>query len=172
MKNLKTVFALLIFVLYGCSASADGSKKIVDNSPADIFGTWEIYRYIEVGGHGPDTTVLLKKSMGTKVEFGKNYLRCSNDSLVAKKGLYEHVGYKWKIRNYNFRNGYLYKDGYDEGTLDFYTETGDEAFETKTVGCNITIDAKNNWADFFELTKKGELAIYGDGYFVFLKRVK
>lgn len=168
MKVIIRYFLFLMFLFCGCSTAVGDTKIQDEKAPYNIFGIWEIYRYAECGGHMPATTALVKKSIGEKVEFGKNYINCFGNSRIADKGIYKNVKYFWKIRKYNFKNGYIYDDGYDKGTLAAFDIDG--AFEDKTI--MVSVETENIGKRALEVTQKGELAIYGDGYFLFLKKTK
>jgi hypothetical protein len=174
------ILLLLFFILFGCIWSISNSettdckgykevhgKKFYLKGFIDIYGTWIIYRSEDVGKHSPHSVALAKKSVGQIVEIGKDTIQCSDDSLVASKGLHQNVQYCWKSRNYSFRQG-VQEDAYDLETLNHYGLK--DALQMRTLNVIASFEKGKKLA--FEITKKEELAVYVDGYFVFLKKKK
>lgn len=142
-------------------------KKFYLKGFIDIYGTWIIYRCEDVGKHSPINVSLANKSVGQTVEIGKDVIQCSDDSLMASRGLHQNVQYCWKPRNYSFRQG-IQEDAYDAGTLNYYGLK--DAIEMRTL--NVVASFGKGQKISFEVTKKGELAVFTDGYFIFLKKTK
>ena len=124
--------------------------------PSFIKGTWEIARYVEIGGHAYEKPDLAQAEIGKqitldkfKVEYDQNFLFFGDTC--------ENVVYK--TTKHPFRYG-------DKGTLWFYDlpEAQRKRAEDFIVECN----GKDQY--YFEVTKDKQLSIYYDGWFFILKK--
>jgi hypothetical protein len=167
VKGRKPVFSLLLssrlraftvalaLLLTGSSAGAQKSPS--PRVPAFVYGAWEIYDYVEVGGHAGETKERAKNQMGKTLTMGFKSFDHDRDLLWFGSDSCKSVRYKMKVNN---------EDDADKGSLGFYRleQAKSDGDEFIIVSCS-----KQEICEL-ELTKNQELAVYYDGWFFFLRK--
>jgi hypothetical protein len=124
--------------------------------PRKYYGPWKVYRCESVGGSM--STELVKGSIGKKIFI-------NNGSFGTETELFPGLeNVEWIVTETPFTES----EGPPAATIGWY-DTSD-AFLDKTVMIDACVDGQEHL--HLEITAKDELALYWDGFLVFLKRVK
>jgi hypothetical protein len=156
MKEAFTTFLVSMFILV-CPMYA---QKRSPAPPAFIFGTWRIFKFEKVGGHGSEKPELAKEEIGRKVIFERRSFSYDSNFLWFESKPCSHVRYTFEIdRSEEYVVG-------DKTTLDFYGLEGAKEDRTQ----RVVVVCGGHPMYYFELAKGNQLAIYYDGWFFFLEK--
>lgn len=148
-------------LLFGLLCTSHAQKRSAPSLPASIYGTWRIHKLEEVGGHAGETAELARKEIGKKIIFGRK-------SFSYDRGLL-FFGPPCRRVSYTFEVQKLasYQAG-EKGTLEFHglKSAKERQIQNVIVRCN----ARPQF--YFELAEGDELAIYYDGWFFLLEKVR
>lgn len=136
---------------------SSNQKNRKSKLPSFVKGTWEVVRFVEIGGHAYEKPDLAQAEVGKKITFDKFAVKYDKNFLFFEDTC-ENTRYK--IVKRPFEAG-------DKGSLWFYDlpEAQDKRVENFVVGC-IGEDRY-----YFDVTKDKQLSIYFDGWFFFLKKI-
>lgn len=125
--------------------------------PSFAKGTWEIVRYVEIGGHAYEKPDLAQAEVGKKITFDKFTVKYDS-SFLFFEDICENTSYK--IVKRPFEAG-------DKGSLWFYDlpEAQNKRVENFIVSCN------DEDRYYFDVTKDKQPSIYFDGWFFFLEKL-
>jgi hypothetical protein len=155
--SLRACSVALVLLLCGNSAGAQKSPSTP--VPSFIYGTWVIYKYVEVGGHAGETEERAKADIGKILKIGVKSFDHDSNILWLGSEPCKSARYTMKVSS---------ADDADKGSLGFYgleTATGDRD-EFLVVSCS-----KQEICDL-EFAKNQELAVYYDGWFFFFRKTK
>jgi hypothetical protein len=137
------------------------AHKKTEAPPAFVFGIWRIYRFEEVGGHTTEKAELAQKEIGRTVKFGRSAFTYDKNFLWFGQRC-APVRYKFEVHSFGEHNVM------EKGSLEFY---GLEAAK-RNCSQKIIVLCKGRPLYYFELAKGNQLAIYYDGWFFFLEKIK
>ncbi|HEU0174740.1 MAG TPA: hypothetical protein VFV58_10795 [Blastocatellia bacterium] len=129
--------------------------------PAFIFGTWRIFKFEEVGGHGSEKPELAKEEIGRKVRFGRNSYSFDGNFLFFESKPCSQVRYTFEVDRFE---EYVQRE---KGTPYSYGLEGAKENQTQSV----VVSCGGRPMYYFELAKGNQLAIYYDGWFFFLEKM-
>ena len=125
--------------------------------PSFVKGTWEIIRFVEIGGHAYEKPDLAKAEVGKKITFDKFTVKYDSNFLFFEDTC-ENTSYK--IVKRPFEAG-------DKGSLWFYDLP--EAQNKRVENFIVSFNGENRY--YFDVTKDKQLSIYFDGWFFFLEKL-
>jgi hypothetical protein len=154
---LKAFTVALVVLLAGSSGYAQKSRS--PRVPPFVYGTWAIYRHVEVGGHAGQTKERAKAQIGKTLRIGVQSFDHDSGLLWLGREPCKSVRYTMKV----YGEG---EDDTDKGSLGFYglEQAKSDRDEFVVVSCS-----KQEVCDL-ELAKNQELAVYYDGWFFFLRK--
>jgi hypothetical protein len=152
------IFMPLIIVLLSINTFLAAQTKSSTNLPDIVWGTWEIYKYYEVGGHAGEKPEKAKNEFGKIIKFSKGAIDYSKKFLFFDPPC-QKISYSIKVIN----SEEFAPD--EKSTLRYYGLSS--AWENQTK--YIIVECNSAPQYFFEITKDNQLAIYYDGWFFFLK---
>ena len=152
-SNLKAFTVALVLLLAGSSAFPQKTRS--PRVPSFVYGTWTIYRFIEVGGHAPQTKGA-QAQIGKTLKIQVQTFDHDKDLLWSDNAPCKNVNYRMKVN----------ADALDSGVLGFYglEEADKDQF--------VLVSCEKRDLHVFELAKNQELAVYYDGWFFFLRKTK
>lgn len=152
---------LIPLLLLASPGDSSAQKKTVTAFPSVMYGSWRIQRVEEVGGHGRETPDLARGQIGREIHF-------SQSAMVYDKGTL-YFGRECRGLRYTVKRQRLGKqDVGEKGTLDFYGlgPARDGWIQYVVVRCR-------DGAEYaFEMAEDKRLAVYYDGWFFFLEKVR
>jgi hypothetical protein len=85
----------LLLLSFMCATHAQ--RKAASTIPASVYGTWEIYKFEEVAGHGREKRELAQKEIGRKITFGRKAVSYDKDFLFFDPQC-SRVSYTFEVR--------------------------------------------------------------------------
>ena len=146
-------------LLLSLMCATQAQRKAASTIPASVYGTWEIYKFEEVGGHGREKRELAQKEIGRKITFGRKAVSYDKDFLFFDPQC-PRVSYTFEVRVLA-RN-----EVGEKGTLDFHGLNPVKQGQIQ----NVVLRCNGRPQYYFELAEGDQLAIYYDGWFFFLKQ--
>ncbi|HYV12613.1 MAG TPA: hypothetical protein VE980_17060 [Pyrinomonadaceae bacterium] len=156
---MKFKIATNAVLLLSLMCATHAQRKATSTIPASVYGTWEIYKFEEVGGHGRENRELAQKEIGQKITFGRKAVRYDKDFLFFDPQC-PRVSYTFEV-HVLARNEIS-----EKGTLDFYGLNPVKEGQIQ----NVVLRCNGRPQYYFELAAGDQLAIYYDGWFFFLKQ--
>ena len=141
-----------MLLLVGGSGYAQKSRS--PRVPPFVYGTWTIYRYLEVGGHAGQTKERAKAQVGKALKISEQSFDHDSDLLWFGSEPCKNVRYR------------MSDEDFGDGSLGFYglEPARSDRDEFVVVSCS------KRDLYFLELAKNQELAVYYDGWFFFLRK--
>lgn len=143
-------------LLLGLMCATHAQKKAI---PASVYGTWKIHKFVEVGGHAIEKPELAQKEIGREIRFSRKAVSYDKDFLFFDPPC-SRLSYTFDVRVLA-RNEIGVK-----GTLDFYGLNPVKEGQIQ----KVVLRCSGRPQYYFELASGGQLAIYYDGWFFFLKQ--
>jgi hypothetical protein len=154
LSRLNVISCVLLVLLVATSAYPQQSRS--PRLPPYFYGTWTIYRFVEVLGHAGETKERAETQIGKTLKIGLHSFDHDNNIHGLENTPCKYVNYKHTMET---------SDDLDKGTLSFYgLETEYDHDDLIFVSCNQQI------VFAVELAKNRELAAYYDGWFFFLRK--
>lgn len=136
------------------------AEELATARPA-VYGTWAIYRYVEVGGHAGETKERAKTQIGKTLRIGVKSFDYDSDILWFASDPCKSVHYRMKVD----------KEGDEDlgdGSLGFYGLESAKSDRDEYV----VVSCSQRELYFLQLAKNQDLAVYYDGWFFFLRETK
>lgn len=153
-SRLKVInVALVLFLVAALAYPQQRSPRV----PPYVYGTWTIYRFVEVGGHAVQTKERAETQIGRTLKIGVQSFEHDNHLLWL-----DDV----PCKNVNYRMESPADSG--QGTLTFY------GIKTASIDIDdlVTVSCNKHEVFTFELAENQELAAYYDGWFFFFRKSK
>ena len=135
-------------------------QKFAAEPPTFFWGTWQIYKLEEVGGHSAEKSELAQNEIGRTIKFGRKAISYGMPFLFFDTPC-RSVSYALEVRKVGEY------DAGARGTLIFYGLSAARKDQVR----NVVVKCGGRPAYYFELTKDNQFAIFYDGWFFFLKKL-
>jgi hypothetical protein len=141
----------IVFLLVGAAGYSQGNHS--QRVPQFVYGPWTITKFVEVGGHARQTKERAQEQIGKT-------LKIENKSFDHDS---KFLWFEDSCKSVSYR---MQATDNEEGSLGFY------GLEQRGSGQFLVVRCSNRDMYFLELAKDKELAVYCDGWFFFLRKIK
>lgn len=151
---MKTIAAVAL-ALFLVGSSGHAQKSHPASLPRFVYGTWVVYKFVEVGGHAGETRERAEAQVGKMLKISTQSFNHDNNLFWLGSTACKSVKYKL-----------VSEDDGGKGSLGFYGLADSERTEFISVICDKQAVCS------LELAKNQELAVYLDGWFFFLRKTE
>jgi hypothetical protein len=159
LRTRLKVFAVVLMLLLGGSSGHPQVSRS-PRVPTLVYGTWEIYKFVEVGGHAGEIKEHAQSQIGKTMKIGGQSFEHDDDTLWFGRTPCKTARYRIEVH----RIGPEYE--VDPGALSFHDLDRPESDRDEFV---VVSCAKRELC-FLEFAKNQDLAVYYDGWFFFLRK--
>jgi hypothetical protein len=146
---------LVLFLVAALAYPQQRSRRV----PPYVYGTWTIYRFVEVSGHAGQTKERAETQIGRTLKIGVQSFDHDKNLSWLENVPCQGVTFTYRMET---------PDDLDKGTLTFY---GIKTANTD-IDDLITVNCNKREAFTFELAENQELAAYYNGWFFFFRKSK
>ena len=153
--------ATTAILFWGLMCTSHAQRKAATSIPAFVYGIWQIRKLDEVGGHAGEKPDLARRQIGKKIRFGRTGVNFDRGFLFFDSPC-RRVSYTFEARKI------AKQQAGEKGTLEFHGLNPAKEGQIQ----NVVVKCNGRPQYYFELAERNELAIYYDGWFFFLEKVR